>query len=161
MTIQEFHPAVRDWFDARFGGATAVQRGAWPAILAGHHALLAAPTGSGKTLAAFLAAIDALVREATAGTLGDEVRVLYVSPLKALSNDIHQNLERPWPASARRGSCSRSSIRSRGAHRRHAAGGARPHARKQPPHILVTTPESLYILLTSESGRRCWLACAP
>lgn len=152
MAIQEFHPATRDWFDARFGAATPVQSGAWPAILAGHHALLAAPTGSGKTLAAFLAAIDTLVREAAAGTLGDEVRVLYVSPLKALSNDIRRNLEQPLAGIQSR---VLQPLGIRAAVRTGDTPAAdRARMRRQPPHILVTTPESLYILLTAESGRQ-------
>ena len=96
MPPTEFHPAVAGWFGARFGAPTPVQARAWPAIQAGRHTLLAAPTGSGKTLAAFLAAIDALVKEGTAaGGLPDETRVLYISPLKALSNDIRKNLDEP------------------------------------------------------------------
>ena len=129
---------------------------AWPAIASGRHALIAAPTGSGKTLAAFLAAIDALVRQALAGALADATQVVYVSPLKALSNDIQRNLEQPLagiaaelkacacrtPRCARR--CAPVIPRRRNA----------PAMRRRPPHILVTTPESLYLLLTSESGRR-------
>ena len=96
MPLPDFHPAVAEWFRGRFGAPTPVQAQAWPSIQAGRHTLLAAPTGSGKTLAAFLAAIDALLKEALAtGTLPDETRVLYVSPLKALSNDIRKNLEEP------------------------------------------------------------------
>src|SRR5579863_2779206 len=95
MPLEHFHPAVARWFSALFPAPTASQLAAWPAIASGRHALIAAPTGSGKTLAAFLAAIDALVRQAVAGELEAETRVLYVSPLKALSNDIHRNLEQP------------------------------------------------------------------
>ncbi|MCC7489319.1 MAG: DEAD/DEAH box helicase, partial [Gammaproteobacteria bacterium] len=152
MAIEEFHPAVRDWFDTRFGQATPVQAGAWPAIRAGHHALLAAPTGSGKTLAAFLAAIDALVRDAEAGMLDDQVRVLYVSPLKALSNDIRSNLEEPLAgiqARVLRPLGIRAAVRTGD-----TPAADRARMRRQPPHILVTTPESLYILLTAESGRQ-------
>src|SRR5688572_23582305 len=90
-----FHPAVHRWFAAAFPGATPAQAAAWPAIAAGGHALIAAPTGSGKTLAAFLAAIDALVRRGLESPLPDETVVVYVSPLKALSNDIRINLETP------------------------------------------------------------------
>ncbi|HRP96573.1 MAG TPA: DEAD/DEAH box helicase, partial [Rhodocyclaceae bacterium] len=90
-----FHPAVAAWFAESFASATAAQAQAWPAIQDGRDVLIAAPTGSGKTLAAFLAAIDALVREALAGGLRDATQVVYVSPLKALSNDIQRNLERP------------------------------------------------------------------
>ena len=90
-----FHPAVAAWFDRSFKAPTAAQAQAWPAFKAGRNVLIAAPTGSGKTLAAFLAAIDALVREGLEGSLGDHTHVVYVSPLKALSNDIHRNLEAP------------------------------------------------------------------
>src|SRR6266496_2226865 len=89
------HPIVRDWFVARFGTPTEPQIAGWPEILAGRNTLIAAPTGSGKTLAAFLACLDRLMREAIAGTLIDTTRVVYISPLKALSNDIHRNLEVP------------------------------------------------------------------
>src|SRR5208283_2828048 len=90
-----FHPAVANWFASSFVAPTPAQAEAWPAIKAGRHTLIAAPTGSGKTLAAFLAAIDDLVRQGLAGTLADATQVVYVSPLKALSNDIHRNLEAP------------------------------------------------------------------
>src|SRR5215203_42560 len=96
MPLPQFHPAVQAWFAATFpGGATPAQLDAWPAIASGEHALIAAPTGSGKTLAAFLAAIDSLMRDGAAGRLQDVTRVVYVSPLKALSNDIKRNLEAP------------------------------------------------------------------
>src|SRR5438034_8982440 len=90
-----FHPAVAQWFEAQFGSPTEPQQRGWPAIQSGAHTLIAAPTGSGKTLAAFFASLDQLFREGLAGKLKDETRVLYVSPLKALSNDIHKNLEEP------------------------------------------------------------------
>src|SRR3954471_16915251 len=90
-----FHPAVADWFENRFARATAAQGDAWPSIKAGRHTLIAAPTGSGKTFAAFLAAIDDLVRQGIAGELRDETQIVYVSPLKALSNDIQKNLAEP------------------------------------------------------------------
>src|SRR5947207_2073215 len=90
-----FHPAVAAWFDRAFAAPTAAQAQAWPAIQAGRHVLVAAPTGSGKTLAAFLAAIDSLVRQGLDGRLENETLVVYVSPLKALSNDIQRNLEAP------------------------------------------------------------------
>ncbi len=95
MGLEGFHPAVAAWFERRFGAPTPVQAEAWPAIRAGGHTLIAAPTGAGKTLAAFLSAIDDLVREGLERGLPDETRVLYVSPLKALANDIHVNLEAP------------------------------------------------------------------
>ena len=90
-----FHPAVTQWFNRTFSAPTPVQAEAWPAIQARRHVLIAAPTGSGKTLAAFMAAIDALIREGLGGKLTNETHVVYVSPLKALSNDIHRNLEAP------------------------------------------------------------------
>lgn len=150
-----FHPAVAGWFARRFGAATPAQAEAWPAIEAGKNVLVAAPTGSGKTLAAFLAAIDSLVRQGLAGTLKDETQIVYVSPLKALSNDIEKNLEAPLEGIRER-------LRALGLPdveiRTMVRTGDTPQAgrslmRRQPPHILVTTPESLYILLTSESGR--------
>src|SRR2546423_11758427 len=91
----QFHPVVARWFERTFGSPTDPQQRGWPAIQSGGHTLIAAPTGSGKTLAAFLASLDGLFREGLAGTLANETRVVYVSPLKALSNDIHNNLEEP------------------------------------------------------------------
>src|SRR5439155_14338933 len=91
----QFHPLVARWFEQKFGSPTEPQKRGWPAIQSGGHTLIAAPTGSGKTLAAFFASLDQLFREGLAGELPDETRVLYVSPLKALSNDIHKNLEEP------------------------------------------------------------------
>src|SRR6266700_3713919 len=95
MQSFQFHPAVASWFEQKFGSPTEPQQQGWPAIQSGGHTLIAAPTGSGKTLAAFFAALDQLFREGLAGKLSDETRVVYVSPLKALSNDIHKNLEEP------------------------------------------------------------------
>ncbi|NIM27161.1 MAG: DEAD/DEAH box helicase, partial [Gammaproteobacteria bacterium] len=153
MPFDLFHPAVAGWFRARFDSPTEVQRQAWPAIQSRKHALLAAPTGSGKTLAAFLAAIDELVREGEVFGLPDETRVLYVSPLKALSNDIQKNLEEPL-AGIRDRLDLLSPVQIRTAVRTgDTPATARARMRRTPPHILVTTPESLYILLTSESGR--------
>src|SRR5215469_9374282 len=152
----DFHPAVANWFDRTFDAATPAQREAWPAIIAQRHVLIAAPTGSGKTLAAFLAVIDELVREGAAGSLADETRVVYVSPLKALSNDIQRNLESPLAGI-------RDELAARGLPdvdiRTFVRTGDTPQhertaMRKRPPHIVVTTPESLYILLGSESGRK-------
>src|SRR5258708_35880971 len=91
----EFHPAVARWFAEKLGSPTEPQERGWPAIQSGAHTLIAAPTGSGKTLSAFLSSLDSLFRDGLAGTLADETRVVYVSPLKALSNDIHKNLEEP------------------------------------------------------------------
>ena len=157
MPLHDFHPAVANWFRAAFPAPTAAQAAAWPSIRAGRHTLVAAPTGSGKTLTAFLAAIDALVREGVAhgGVLADATSVVYVSPLKALSNDIHINLEAPLEGI-------RAELEKLGlpdvAIRTVVRTGDTPQVernllRKQPPHILVTTPESLYVLLGSASGR--------
>jgi ATP-dependent helicase Lhr and Lhr-like helicase len=157
MPLQEFHTAVANWFRASFAAPTAAQAAAWPSIRRGNHTLVAAPTGSGKTLTAFLAAIDELVREGVAhgGVLADTTSVLYVSPLKALSNDIHINLEAPLEGI-------RAELEKLGlpdvAIRTAVRTGDTPQVernllRRQPPHILVTTPESLYVLLGSASGR--------
>lgn len=155
MTLSIFHPAVAAWFTTTFGSPTGVQQQAWPAIQRRDNTLIAAPTGSGKTLAAFLAAIDALVREGEARGLEDETHVLYVSPLKALSNDIQKNLDLPLAGireelfhQTMKDVEIRAWVRSGD-----TPQGERARMRRQPPHILVTTPESLYILLTSASGR--------
>src|SRR5690242_20996282 len=95
MSLAGFHPAIERWFGSRFREPTEPQRQAWPLIQAGRNALIAAPTGSGKTFAAFLAAIDDLVRQGLDGTLTDGIQVVYVSPLKALSNDVQKNLSEP------------------------------------------------------------------
>ena len=158
MPLHDFHPAVAAWFQGAFPAPTAPQKAAWPSIREGRHTLVAAPTGSGKTLTAFLAAIDTLVREGVAngGVLSDDTSVVYVSPLKALSNDIRINLEAPLEGiRAQLAQMGLPDVDIRTAVRT----GDTPQAerngmRKQPPHILVTTPESLYILLGSESGRR-------
>ncbi|WP_426270488.1 DEAD/DEAH box helicase [Dyella kyungheensis] len=157
MPLHDFHPAVAAWFQGTFPEPTAPQKAAWPSIRSGRHTLVAAPTGSGKTLTAFLSAIDALVREGVAndGVLPDATTVVYISPLKALSNDIRINLEAPLEGI-------RAQLAAMGlpdvAIRTAVRTGDTPQAertlmRKQAPHILVTTPESLYILLGSESGR--------
>src|ERR1700756_2857863 len=156
MQSFQFHPAVAAWFERTFGTPTEPQQLGWPAIQSGAHTLVAAPTGSGKTLAAFLASLDQLYREGLDETLADETRVLYVSPLKALSNDIHKNLDQPLTGirAVLRASCDRDiDIRAE------VRTGDTPAAKRQaivrkPPHILVTTPESLYLLLTSLSGRK-------
>ena len=153
--LEQFHPAVQAWFRSAFAAPTAPQVEAWPAIASGRHALVAAPTGSGKTLAAFLAAIDALVREGVERGLADETHVVYVSPLKALSNDIQRNLEAPIAGI-------RAALEGLGlpdveirtfVRTGDTPQGQRASMRKRPPHVVVTTPESLYILLTSKSGR--------
>jgi ATP-dependent helicase Lhr and Lhr-like helicase len=153
----QFHPAVERWFARTFAAPTPAQQAAWPAIAAQRHVLIAAPTGSGKTLAAFLAVIDELVRSGlAAGALPDETQVVYVSPLKALSNDIHRNLEAPLAGiRAELAALGLPAIDVRTFVR---TGDTPQHERtamrKRPPHIVVTTPESLYILMGSESGRR-------
>lgn len=155
MTLPSFHPAVSAWFKANFAEPTAVQNASWPAIARGEHTLLAAPTGSGKTLAAFMASIDALIKEGLERGLPDETRVLYISPLKALSNDIQKNLQLPLVGI-------RDCLLEQGLPdvevRAWVRTGDTPQSERQraarvPPHILVTTPESAYILLTSNSGR--------
>ncbi|MBY0248667.1 MAG: DEAD/DEAH box helicase [Nitrospiraceae bacterium] len=156
MPLTPFHPLISDWFEYHIGQPTDVQVQAWPAIQSGSDALIAAPTGSGKTLAAFLSCIDSLFKQALARGLDDQTQVLYVSPLKALSNDIQKNLQQPLAQIG---------------HAALQAGLLMPELRvlvrtgdtpmtdrqqmlKRPPHILVTTPESLFILLTAEKSRR-------
>ncbi len=155
QSIAWAHPLVAEWFVSRFGTPTEPQEQGWPHILAGRTTLISAPTGSGKTLAAFLACIDQLVRKALAGQLSDRTEVLYVSPLKALGNDIQKNLELPLgeilALAGARGLLMpeiRTAVRT---------GDTLMQERramlKRPPHILVTTPESLYILLTADKSR--------
>src|SRR4249920_1486603 len=155
MHAMPFHPAVSDWLAARFGQPTEVQTRAWAVTSEHRHALVAAPTGSGKTLAAFLSAINDLVVEGLQRGLSDQVHVLYVSPLKALSNDIRKNLQEPLAGIAERlAAMGLPDIGIRDAVRTGDTPTAeRERMRRKPPHILVTTPESLFILLTSESGR--------
>jgi ATP-dependent helicase Lhr and Lhr-like helicase len=151
-----FHPAIAKWFADQFGKPTPAQAEAWPAIKAGRHTLIAAPTGSGKTLAAFLAAIDDLVRQGIENRLADTTLVVYVSPLKALSNDIHSNLEAPLAGirgELRRSGLPDVEIRT-WVRTGDTSSAERERMRRRPPHILVTTPESLYVLLGSESGRK-------
>jgi ATP-dependent helicase Lhr and Lhr-like helicase len=151
-----FHPALAKWFADHFAEPTRAQVEAWPAIKAGRHTLLAAPTGSGKTLAAFLAVIDDLVRQGLDGGLRDETQIVYVSPLKALSNDIDRNLEKPLAGirkELRRGGLPDVEIRTC-VRTGDTSSAERERMRRRPPHILVTTPESLYVLLGSESGRK-------
>ena len=149
------HPVVREWFIGRFGRPTEPQELGWPRIEGGEPTLISAPTGSGKTLAAFLICIDKLIRKAISGSLDSHTEVVYVSPLKALSNDVQKNLEAPLReiqqlALERGYLCPqiRTAVRT---------GDTLPAERqamlKRPPHILVTTPESLYILLTAEKSR--------
>src|SRR6516164_6065820 len=155
MPLDILHRAVSAWFTQTFAQPTPAQADAWPAIAAGCDVLIAAPTGSGKTLAAFLCAIDGLVRQGLEEGLKDETQIVYVSPLKALSNDIHRNLDVPLVGI-------RKTLHAQGLPdvviRSWVRTGDTPQAERQraarlPPHIVVTTPESLYILLGSESGR--------
>ncbi|MGH7542843.1 MAG: DEAD/DEAH box helicase, partial [Gemmatimonadota bacterium] len=161
--LSGFHPAVRRWFEDRFpDGPSSPQTRGWPAIRSGRHVLIAAPTGSGKTLAAFLAAIDDLVRLGLSddadppGTLPDETRVVYISPLKALGNDIEKNLQEPLAGI--RGELARMGlpeVEIRTAVRTGDTPAAERRAHlERPPHLFVTTPESLFILLTTRRGRR-------
>src|SRR5947208_16187684 len=157
MSLSGFHPAIERWFESRFREPTEPQQRAWPLIQAGRNALIAAPTGSGKTFAAFLAAIDSLLRQGLdgGGTLADGTQVVYVSPLKALSNDVQKNLAEPL-AEIRRtleALCLpdveiRTLVRTGD-----TPGPERQEMVRRPPHILVTTPESLYLILTSERAR--------
>jgi len=156
MPLQDFHPAVAGWFRQTFAEATPAQRAAWPAIRAGRDTLVAAPTGSGKTLTAFLAALDALVRQGLQPEgLPDETVLVYVSPLKALSNDIHLNLEAPLAGiRAQLEAMGLPDVDIRTAVRTgDTPAKERQQALRKPPHVLVTTPESLYVLLGSASGR--------
>jgi ATP-dependent Lhr-like helicase len=155
MVLSAFHPAVQSWFGSAFESATPVQEEAWSAIGSDQNVLIAAPTGSGKTFAAFLCAINDLVVQSQRQPLADGVQVLYVSPLKALSNDIEKNLRLPMEGIERwlfensgRASGIRAMVRTGD-----TTPGERQKMRKKPPQILVTTPESLYLLLTSDSGR--------
>src|SRR5213596_1397562 len=156
MQSFRFHPAVARWFEQTFGSPTEPQTSGWPAIQSGRHVLISAPTGSGKTLAAFLASLDLLFREGMNAELPDQTQVVYVSPLKALSNDIRKNLQEPLAGIRsllhETEGCEidvRAEVRTGD-----TTAAQRQALVKKPPHILVTTPESLYLLLTSESGRR-------
>ena len=156
MQSFRFQPAVARWFDQTFGSPTEPQARGWPGIQSGRHVLISAPTGSGKTLAAFLASLDLLFREGIKTELPDETQVVYVSPLKALSNDIRKNLQEPLAGirsllheTEDREIDVRAEVRTGD-----TTAAQRQALVKKPPHILVTTPESLYLLLTSESGRR-------
>src|SRR5688500_54184 len=156
MLPQDFHPVLQSWWASRFGEPTAAQLEGWSAIRRGADNLLAAPTGSGKTHAAFLTSIDRLFREGLERELPDEVRVVYVSPLKALSADIHKNLAEPRrEIRALAEGLGFPPVRITAAVR----SGDTPQSERAamlrtPPHILVTTPESLYLLLTAERSRQ-------
>ncbi len=156
MPLSRFHPLIAEWFTSSVGTPTDVQVQAWPAIQSGADVLIAAPTGSGKTFAAFLSCIDHLFKQALARELDDHTQVLYVSPLKALSNDIQKNLQQPL---AEIGTAALSAGLLMPELRVLVRTGDTPMTERQqmlkrPPHILVTTPESLFILLTAEKSRR-------
>src|SRR6266852_6913625 len=151
-----FDPLIVEWFTRRFSAPSEPQVLGWPEIRAGRDVLISAPTGSGKTLSAFLICLDGLVRAARAGSLTDETATVYVSPLKALSNDIRKNLDTPLAEiaalAAEKGillAPIRTAVRTGD-----TPMWERQQMGKRPPHILVTTPESLYILLTAEGSRR-------
>lgn len=156
MPLTSFHPIISTWFGNRFGNPTDAQAQGWPAILQNKDTLIAAPTGSGKTLAAFLACLDRLIREGISGSLPDNNRVVYVSPLKALSNDVQRNLQAPLSEIqdlAKKEGIFIPDIRVL------VRTGDTPQSERRkmlryPPHILVTTPESFYLLLTAESSRK-------
>ena len=155
MPLENFHPLIQQWFQERFAAPTDVQRLGWSAIQKQHDTLIAAPTGSGKTLTAFLAGIDRLLRLALTGHLLDQTYIIYISPLRALSNDIQRNLQGPLAEIlelARKQTPECQEIRAQ------VRTGDTPAKERQqmvrkPPHILVTTPESLYLLLTGKKSR--------
>ena len=153
MSLEQFHPLVRDWFKSQFSEPTPAQRAGWPVIQKQENALILAPTGSGKTLAAFMCAIDSLVADGARDGNRRGVRVVYVSPLKALSNDIEKNLQEPLAGvtklaeqNGRELAPIRTAVRTGD-----TPASARRRFGKNPPEILITTPESLYILLTSKA----------
>src|SRR2546423_9427190 len=155
VPLERFHPLIRQWFDAHFRAPTEVQQLGWPAIQAGRDTLIAAPTGSGKTLTAFLASLDRLLRLALSGELREQTYVVYVSTLRALSNDIQRNLQGPVEellalARQQHPSCPeiRVAVRTGDTPQRE-----RQRMLREPPHILVTTPESLYLVLTARKSR--------
>ncbi len=156
MSLSAFHPAVARWFQERLGEPTPVQTKGWEAIRRGEDTLITAPTGSGKTLAAFLIELDELLRESLSGALPDETRVVYVSPLKALSADIHKNLAEPRREIRRLAEeMGHGEVRITAAVRSgDTPASERASMLRTPPHILVTTPESLYLLLTAERSRK-------
>src|SRR5436853_2031753 len=156
MPLSQFHPIIAEWFRGRFGSPTDVQAKSWPAIASGTDVLIASPTGSGKTLAAFLSCIDILFKQALGGELKDRTQVVYVSPLKALSNDVQKNLQQPLAeiadaalAAGRLMPEIRVMVRTGD-----TPAWARQQMLRRPPHILITTPESLYLLLTAEKSRK-------
>ena len=156
MHLAQFDPLTAEWFEKRFGAPTEPQIAGWREISKGSDVLISAPTGSGKTLAAFLICLDRLVRAARTGFLPDETQVVYVSPLKALSNDVRSNLEiaaRPDSRACRTPRFASLTDPHCRPHRRYADALNASRCARKPPHILVTTPESLFILLTAEKPR--------
>ena len=158
--LAAFHPIVRRWFTETLGEPSAPQRAGWPAIAEGSDTLILAPTGTGKTLAAFLWELNALVTEGLEAPLANAVHLLYVSPLKALNNDVQRNLERPLAELAARFAAAgekfpeiRVAVRTGD-----TPASARARMLRKTPHILITTPESLHILLTSVRGRTIFSA---
>ncbi|MFQ5934317.1 MAG: DEAD/DEAH box helicase, partial [Dehalococcoidia bacterium] len=155
MSLSLFHPLIQTWFRRRFGQPTEAQAQGWPSIAQGRHTLISAPTGSGKTLAAFLKCIDDLLQRGLKEGLTDTTQVVYVSPLKALSNDIERNLSEPLAEIgdlAKEMGIDMPEIRV-AVRTGDTSASQRQAMAKRPPHILITTPESLYLLLTSKSGR--------
>ncbi len=158
-SLNIFHPFTRDWFSRSLGSPTQVQEEAWPAIASGTHTLVSAPTGTGKTLSAFLVFLDRLKTEARSGTLKQELHLIYVSPLKSLAGDIRENLKRPligiYEEELHSGNYEQSESPSLNVAIRtgDTTQSERRQMIKKPPHILITTPESLYLMLTSKSGQ--------
>ena len=155
MPLESFHPVVQQWFNQNFNDPSEIQSLAWPEILNRRNVLLSAPTGSGKTLAAFMAVLNDLFERRLDGTLEDRTQVVYVSPLKALSNDIHRNLQVPLKgitALLEQNGYPNADVRAM-VRTGDTPGSERAKMIRTPPHILVTTPESLYLLLTSNGGR--------
>jgi ATP-dependent helicase Lhr and Lhr-like helicase len=156
MVLEGFHPSVANWFQNTFEQPTDTQLKAWPEIQKRRNILISAPTGSGKTLAAFLSTIDELVKEGLEGRLEEKTHVLYVSPLKALSNDVERNLQMPLNGigeELKKSGLPEVKIKVL-VRTGDTSTSERTAMIKHPPHILVTTPESLYLLLTSENGRK-------
>ena len=150
--MKQFAPPTLRWFERTLGKPTAVQQEAWPAISSGQHVLVSAPTGTGKTLSAFLVFIDQMMTQASAGKLSQGLQLVYISPLKALAGDIRENLYRPLYGIAKEnGGVSPLTVAVRTGD---TSAAERSKMARKPPHILITTPESLYLLLTSGSGRK-------
>ncbi len=153
--LAPFHPIVRAWFKETLGKPSAPQEKGWPAIASGDDTLILAPTGTGKTLAAFLWELNQLITSGLASPLGNSVHILYVSPLKALNNDVQRNLELPLRQLSERFAAAgeifpeiRVAVRTGD-----TPASARARMLRKAPHILITTPESLHIMLTSVRGR--------